>query len=173
MAAAAARQARSILCSHRETVAAPPSLAWKMLLEKIRRPDLYVPGVKSVEVVKEFSANSIERKMMAGDKLIHEIIGADEATLTVVFRMHQSHPILSGFVTNTVLPLEAEVGGGLPEGEKEATACVLDYTMCWEAKPGAPEAAVKEMQEMLPNSCVNAVVHAKEMMEKAAKENAQ
>ncbi|CAE7380575.1 unnamed protein product [Symbiodinium natans] len=165
-----ATQARTILCSHRELIAAPPSLAWKMLLEKIRRPDKYVPGVTSVEVVKELGGHSIERKMTAGGKVIHEIIGANETAMTVVFRMHQSHPILSGFVTNTVLPHEAEVGGGALEGDQEPSTCLLDYTMCFEAKPDAPEEAVKQMQEMLPKSCVNAVVHAKELMEKAAAE---
>ncbi|CAE7767516.1 unnamed protein product [Symbiodinium sp. CCMP2592] len=164
-----ASQTRTILCSHREVVFAPPSLAWKMLIEKIRRPDKYVPGVTSVEVVKELGGNSIERKMTAGGKVIHEIIGADATAMTVIFRMHQSHPILSGFVTNTVLPHEGELGGGATEGEKEPESCVIDYTMCWEAKPGAPEDAVKQMQEMLPKSCVNAVTHAKELMEKAAK----
>ncbi|CAE7800861.1 unnamed protein product, partial [Symbiodinium sp. CCMP2456] len=120
-------------------------------------------------VVKELGGHSIERKMTAGGKVIHEIIGADATAMTVIFRMHQSHPILSGFVTNTVLPHEGEVGGGATEGDKEPESCVIDYTMCWEAKPGAPEDAVKQMQDMLPKSCVNAVTHAKELMEKAAK----
>ncbi|CAE7333728.1 unnamed protein product [Symbiodinium sp. KB8] len=95
--------------------------------------------------------------------------GGKATAMTVIFRMHQSHPILSGFVTNTVLPHEGEVGGGATEGDKEPESCVIDYTMCWEAKPGAPEDAVKQMQDMLPKSCVNAVTHAKELMEKAAK----
>ena len=52
------------------------------LLEKIRRPDKYVPGVTSVEVVKELGGNAIERKMWVGGKEIHEIIGADDVAMT-------------------------------------------------------------------------------------------
>ena len=37
-----------------------------------------------------------------------------------------------------VLPHEGEVGGGATEGDKEPESCVIDYTMCWEAKPGGP-----------------------------------
>ena len=41
----------------------------------------------------------------------------------------------------------------------------MDYTMCFEAKASAPQEAVEQMKEMLPKSCVNAVIHAKELME--------
>ena len=81
--------------------------------------------------------------------------------------MHHTHPILSGFVTNSVLPYDAELGGGLPSGEAEPSSCILDYTTCFEAKASAPQEAVEQMKEMLPKSCVNAVIHAKELMEAA------
>ena len=42
--------------------------------------------------------------------------------------MHHTHPILSGFVTNTVLPHDAELGGGLAEGETEPSSC-LEFTL--------------------------------------------
>jgi hypothetical protein len=41
--------------THIAKVNAPADVLWSKLVEKIRRPDLYVPGVKTVEVVQEFS----------------------------------------------------------------------------------------------------------------------
>ena len=44
-------------------VAAPASLIWQMMKEKIERPDLYVPGVQRVEIRRRIGAHSVERVM--------------------------------------------------------------------------------------------------------------
>ena len=154
------------MTSHREVVKAPASVVWRLLLDKIRRPDKYVPGVEKVEVVAELGPDSIERKMWTGDgKMIHEIIGADATTRTVIFRSHATHPVFSGFVTNTVLPAE---GSAEPVGaDVEPAECILDYSLNWSPKAGAPEQAVSAAREAMPKSIRGAVIGTKKLAEDA------
>ena len=146
----------SVLVNHCTKVNAPPAVLWQVLVDKVRRPDKYVPGVKqeNVTVVQEFSELAIERKMTLGGNLIHEYINADPQTSTVVYKS-MPNPAMRGFVTNTMY---VEPG---PDGD----AVYLDYTMNWIFKDeGAPDKQA-EMQE----SIRGAVEHTK----KAAEEQAQ
>lgn len=131
---------------------APPKVLWEKLVQKIRRPDLFVPGVTNVEVVKEFSELSIERKMtVGGEKVVHELITADPLTQQVVFKT-VTDSTFRGVVTNTMFE----------EGED----LYLDYTMNWMYLTGDGPDKRAEMQELIKN----AVVHTKEVAEEAAKE---
>jgi len=133
-------------------VDAPPKVLWEKLVQKIRRPDLFVPGVTNVEVVKEFSELSIERKMtVGGEKVVHELITADPLTQQVVFKT-VTDSTFRGVVTNTMFE----------EGED----LYLDYTMNWMYLTGDGPDKRAEMQELIKN----AVVHTKEVAEEAAKE---
>ena len=158
-----------VFVSHREHVAAPPSVVWGLLLEKIRHPEKFVPGVTDVEVVRELgSRHAIERKMVAGGTTrIHEIIAADPVTMTVTFRHHASNPIFSGFVTNTVLPAGAEEVGpaASAEGAEEPQQCILDFTMNWYAKPAAPAEVVRGASENMPHAIRGAVQATKKAAE--------
>jgi hypothetical protein len=148
--------AQRVFMSHREVVNVPPAFLYSVLLDKIRHPEKFVPGVKDVEIVQEFAPNAVERIMHLGDKTIHEIIGADDMTYTVTFRMHADHPVFAGFVTNSVLPhpdTTAEIFPKQP-GAEEQHSCLLDFTMNWTAKREIPadkfEAMTKELTSMKP-----------------------
>ena len=132
------------------TVDAPATRLWSMLKEKIRRPEKFLPGVVSVEIPKEYGPNTVERIMVIEDgkarKTVHEIVSADEATMTVIFKL-KNDPIYTGFVSNTVF--------------EERGRQLLDFTMNWTLKDSSLlirepdwEAAIKQ-----------AAIQAKEMAE--------
>mmetsp|Transcript_8051 Transcript_8051/g.11057 ORF Transcript_8051/g.11057 Transcript_8051/m.11057 type:complete len:127 (+) Transcript_8051:267-647(+) len=110
-----------------------------------RRPDKYVPMVKTVEIPRRFSDGSVERIMVAetpkGDITINEYISISDITKTVVFLL-KNDPNYYGFVTNTVF--EAQDG-----------TTILDYTVNW-----TPYKKETEGPDMA-NSIRNAVLHAK------------
>ena len=94
------------LANQQALIDAPADKVWAMMREKIERPDKYVPGVVEVEIVNRFDDGAVERVMLArgeaGDKRIHEIISASDATRTVVFllkddpaffRLHHQHRV--------------------------------------------------------------------------------
>ncbi|MEM7731085.1 MAG: AtaL-like protein, partial [Pseudomonadota bacterium] len=115
--------------SFKTDINASAERVWEMMVEKIRRPDKYVPGVVSIDVLQQFSELSIERRMtVCGEgntqKTVREIITADPATRTVIFKL-QDDPVYTGYVLNMVFD-----EGGRVE---------LDYTMHWTLKdPAAP-----------------------------------
>jgi hypothetical protein len=149
---------RRVLVSHREVVRAPATMVWSLLLEKIRSPEKYVPGVTDVSVLREWGTHFVERKMKAGPSTMHEIISADPNVMSVVFRTHASHPVLSGFVSNTVLPdptTEEELAGRV-DG-KEPDTCLLDFTMNLTAKSSMPQEAFEAMREKMGDAIVKAV----------------
>lgn len=142
---------QGVLVSHDEVVNTTPSVLWRVLIDKIRHPDKFLP-VRDVTVVRENiggNPDAIERTMKMGDNLIHEIISTDPVTLTVVFRMHADHPVFRGFVINTILPFDKEEigGGGAAAGAEEPTRCVLRFSMVWEPKENAPAGAVEAARE--------------------------
>lgn len=138
------------LAHHQELIDAPADKVWAMMREKIERPDIYVPGVVKVDIVKRFDDGSVERIMVvrteAGEKTIHEIIAASDATRMVVFSL-KDDPDFYGFISNTVFATER--------------GTVLDYTVNW--TPHAEGAA-----ESLPDIAAmirGAVLHAKHLAE--------
>jgi hypothetical protein len=140
------------LTSFRAAIDAPAALVWEMMVEKVERPDLYVPGVRRVEIVRRLGPTTVERRMGVGppgaERDVHELITYDAATMTVVFKLLDD-PKYTGFVTNTVFA--------------EGTGTTLDYTMNWQARGeeagGADWAAVIRQ----------AVLHAKSLAEARAR----
>ena len=114
--------------TYKASVDAPAGKLWDMMVEKIRHPDKYVPGVVSVRVVKEFGSTAIEREMLVqsdrGEKTVREIISADPVTRTVIFKL-KDDPVYSGYVINMVF--------------EENGVVELDYTMHWTTKTGEAE----------------------------------
>ncbi|MEM9761415.1 MAG: AtaL-like protein [Pseudomonadota bacterium] len=114
--------------AYKTAVDAPADRLWSMMVEKIRRPDRYVPGVVSVRVVSEFGPASIEREMVVeaseGRKTVRELISADETTRTVIFKL-KDDPVFTGYVVNMLF--------------EENGMVQLDYTMHWTTKSGQPE----------------------------------
>ena len=76
------------LVTHTAKVNAPASVMWKLLVEKVRKPHKFIPGLeeKNVEVIQDIAPLCIERRMTFENDVIHEIITADEATQTVRWR---------------------------------------------------------------------------------------
>jgi len=107
--------------AHRVAVNAPVDRLWALMVEKIRAPQRFVPGVEAVEIVRDLGPLSIERRMQVGGTLVHELITGDPATLSMMFKLigDQRH---RGFVLNIIYP------GDVPE---------LEYVMHWHPRPGA------------------------------------
>ncbi|MEO0460635.1 MAG: DUF1857 domain-containing protein [Myxococcota bacterium] len=108
-------------------------------------------GVVEVRVVQEFGPDSIEREMIVKDgdttKTVHELITADPATKTVIFKL-KNDPDYTGYVINMVFD-----EGGIVE---------LDYTMHWTQKD--PSKSLREPD--WSKAIKSAVLHAKGMVEK-------
>jgi hypothetical protein len=136
------------LVNHREKVNASAEKLWGMMLEKIRRPDKYVPGIVRVELLNDYNEFSVERRMeTAHGKLIREIIFADTVTKTVIFKYVQD-PMYSGFVTNTIF--------------EEEDGVYLDYTLNWSLKSGQQD---PQPESFWAETIKKAVLHAKAMAE--------
>lgn len=144
-----------VFVHHVVKVNAPAKVLWEKLVQKIRRPDLFVPGVSDVKVVQEFSELSIERKMtIGGEKIVHEYITADPLTKQVIFKT-VTDSTFRGFVTNTMF--------------EEGDDLYLDYTMNWIYLSGDGPDKQAEMQDLIQK----AVVHTKEVSEKASAESVE
>lgn len=139
------------LTAFKTEVNAPAATLWTMMREKMERPDKYVPGVQKVEIVQRFDEGSIERVMVAGGgdqaKTIHEIITADDRTMTVVFKL-KDDPIYTGFVINTVFEDEGHVW--------------LDYTMHWTPKDIGAQIEEPDFAEVVKESVLKAKAMAEE-----------
>lgn len=136
--------------SFKTEVDASAERLWEMMVEKMRRPDKYVPGVVSVDVVQEFSDLAIERRMTAkeggAEKTIHEIITADPETMTVIFKL-KDDPVYTGYVINMIFDEDGKVE--------------LDYTMHWTPK----DASAVTNEPDWARAIQGAVLHAKKLAE--------
>ena len=121
------------LVRHRAQIDASVDAVWRHLLDKIERPELYVPAVTRSQILARPAEGVVDRLMyLLGDdgeeREVRERITADEATRTAIF-LSQGSPIFTGLVTNTIL----DDGDGVE----------LDITMNWVERPGiAPQDAV-------------------------------
>lgn len=116
------------LVSYRTKVDAPFDVLWQHLLEKIEKPEKFIPAVTRSEILGRPGPSTVDRLMYlddgSGEQPTREIITHDIHTRCIVFKM-TDNPVWSGFVTNTVM----DDRGGLE----------LDITMHWQAKePGHP-----------------------------------
>jgi hypothetical protein len=144
---------RQIFINRRERVLAPPTVAWSLLLDEIRNPNHYIPGVTDVSFPHEGGTHFVERKMKIGVIECHEIISADPNVMSVVHRSHASHPVFTGFVSTTVLPdpeSDEELVGHV--GGKEPDSCVLDFTIVMSAKPAMPMKQVEEARSLMSDA---------------------
>lgn len=134
--------------NHKVKVEASVERVWNLLLHKIRRPDLYVPGIVKVEILNEFGEFAVERRMETGHgKSIHEVISADELTKSVIFK-YKSDPVFSGYVLNIVY--------------EEENSVYLEYALHWTPKPGKVHT---ETDAFWAETIKNAVLHAKRLAE--------
>ena len=121
---------QAALASHEELVAAPYALVWRMLEKKVYEPQLSVPGIENVRILRDGGngKDGVERKMfqkLRGND-IHELITwtNDDSRCLVTFAM-LSDPQLEGVVTN-----EAEA--------VDATTTRVKYEMDWKYRPDVP-----------------------------------
>ena len=135
-------------------IQAPAKIVWDIMVEKVTRPDLHVPGVKEVKSEALSTQNSVSRSMIVGtngsDKTVNELINYDPELMSVVFKL-DNDPHFSGSVTNIIFEEDGEV--------------YLDYIMHWTPKQQAAHLPKMDLQEMVEN----AVNHAKNEAEKRAK----
>jgi len=154
---------QAVFISYKAKVNASVPTVWKVLLDKIRRPDKYVPGVVKVEILKELGPNAIERRMeTATGQVIAETISADALTKTVLFK-HHNDPKLSGMVTNVVYE------------ENDGKDVFVEFVMSWTAKSiDSSEEDKKIFEEMKARMSAGmikgAVLKTKEHAEAAEKE---
>lgn len=123
---------------------------WEMMVEKIRRPDKYVPGVTEVKVLQDFGPLSIEREMIVKngteEHTVRELITADETSKTVIFKL-KDHPHFTGYVINMIFDDGDDVE--------------LDYTAHWTKKDPHSDVLLPNLEEMIRK----AVEHTKELAE--------
>lgn len=121
--------------SHRVPVQADMDRLWSLLVDKIRHPEKYVPGVEQVRILKELGPLSVERLMHvrspAGLKPIHELIVADTSTRSVLFKLLDD-PVYSGWVLNVVY--------------EESGRLELEYALYWSVREGVQPAAAPDLK---------------------------
>lgn len=127
------------LVRHRVAINAPVDAIWDHLLRKIEKPEDYVPAATRSEILARPAPDTVERLMVLRDETgeerpTHEIITADRATPTVIFKLKEN-PAFTGLVTNTILA--------------EGTAPVFDITMNWVERPGTPDTSHVDWQAMV------------------------
>lgn len=132
------------LVRHRSEINASVEAIWSHLLRKIEQPEHYVPAAIRSEILGRLGPDSVDRLMVLRDehgeeRPTREIITADRATLTIVFKLMDS-PIFTGLVTNSVIPTE-----DVP---------VLDITMNWQERPNVPEVANVDWLAMVSDAVV-------------------
>ena len=116
---------------HTQLVAAPLAAVWAVLVDKVSRPERFVPNVERVEIVHDggLEAGGVERKMWptGAPVPIHEIIRGERSgnNRGVVDFVSLGHPLIHGYVLNTV---EAVDGA----------SCRLTFTMRWTRRGDAP-----------------------------------
>jgi len=98
---------------------------WRLLLEKIERPQRFVPGVSEVEIL-EREAGFLVRRMKAGDLELVERITVFERQKQIDFVL-VDHPVYAGQVINKVEVLHE----GLPLS--------LTFSLDWRRKDGQPD----------------------------------
>lgn len=136
------------LINHREKINVNPEKLWAMMLEKMRHPDKYVPGIVRVEILNDYDEFNIERSMETiHGKVIHELISADKFTKTVIFKSFHD-TMYSGFVSNTIF--------------EEEDGVYLDYTLNWTLKPGQHDT---QPDSFWADTIKKAVLHAKMLAE--------
>ena len=135
--------------THRVPVRTSLETLWALLVDKMRHPDRYLAGVEQVEILHEDGPLAIERRMhvrsSGGVAVVRERIVADEATRSVLFKLH-GDPLFTGWVVNMI----HEVDGGLE----------LEYTMHWTPRAGA-QVPERDWQD----ANTRAVEHTREMAE--------
>jgi hypothetical protein len=146
--------ASRIIVSVRETIHAPPTTVWQLMLEAMRDPAKYVPLLSDVSISNQTKYFNERKSTIRGLGVIHTLNSADPAMMSVVRRLHASHPTFSGSNITIVLPdpTSAQEWDG-QSGLEEPTTCVLDFTLSYTAKPGVPleevQAARKTIQEVV------------------------
>lgn len=130
------------LVRHRLEINASVEAIWSHLLRKIEKPELYVPAAVRSEILARPGPDSVDRLMVLRDehgeeRPTREIITADRATLTIVFKLAEN-PVFTGLVTNSVI---------LTQG-----APVFDITMNWLERPGMPEVTNVDWQAMVTDA---------------------
>ncbi|WP_119167595.1 AtaL-like protein [Algihabitans albus] len=88
--------------THTEEVAASVATIWRLLVDKIENPGPYVPGVRSVDILKR-AADHVVRHMVTEQLDLTERITRDARRLEVVFTL-VDHPSYVGSVTNRIEP---------------------------------------------------------------------
>ena len=131
-----------VLTRYTVKVDAPASELWNVLVDKVTRPQLYMPDVLSVEIRKQFSPYSVERSVRVGDnKTVNELVTANVLTKTVLFKI-QDDAFFRGFVTQSIY----EEGG----------QTFLEYVMNWSGKGcNAPDLHNGVVTEVIKNVVEN------------------
>jgi hypothetical protein len=145
---------RQLTYTHRDVVRAPPSVTWAILMDSIRNPTKYIPGMSDVTLLNE-RERYIERKAkMGGVMACHDLISWDPNLMTIVHRDHAAHPESCGYVLTAVLPdptqKYAYEFAGQDEATTEGDTCFLDFTLVMTAKAGMTKESFEECSEALP-----------------------
>lgn len=136
--------------THRVAVRSSMETLWALLVDKIRHPERYVPGVERVEVLRDLGPHAIERRMhlrVGGHlKPVHELVCADALTHSVLYKLVDD-PAYTGWVLNLV--------------HEEAGRLELEYTMHWTSRPGLADVPDVDWQAAI----AGAVEHTRQIAE--------
>jgi hypothetical protein len=156
---------RRVLVTQRDIVHAPPSVMWAIMMDEMRNPAKYIPRVTDVTIIRD-GTTFVERKMTLDGEELHEIVSLDPNVLSLVHRVHASHPAFSGFVSCTVLPDPASTEEFGAVGHAEDRTCYVDFTMTLTAKASLPQDAFKAAREKFRDSLLQSSEMTKQCAER-------
>lgn len=115
--------------SHSVMVRAPLERLWGLLLDKIERPQDYLPEVREVEILERQPGYLLRRMRVAEMELVERV--------TVFEKRHEvdyvlvDHPVYAGQVVNRIEELYETEEPGLP--------LRLTFALDWRRKDGKPD----------------------------------
>lgn len=107
------------MLSLQQSVSAPASVAWELLLDRVQQPEQYIDGIEAVEMLSQEGHTHI-RKLETANGAVTERIVLEPAALKITHYLVK-HPFFKG---QTVYSILAE----------DDDNCRLDLEQDWEAK---------------------------------------
>jgi len=108
---------------------------WKVLMDKVERPEKYVPGIDGCRIV-ERTPDGLVRAVSAGGATFHEKVTFDPDTAEITFTL-LDHPLYTGCVIN-------RAGGTSRQSPVAPT--MLTFIMEWSRREG--NASAGEVQRL-------------------------
>lgn len=135
---------------------------WRVLLDRIERPERYLAGVEACAFPENTETYAVRELMLAGAPL-RERITIDERQGEIRYEL-ADHPLFTGDVINALIP---------PAPDDPKATPIVQFRMDWQPRGDEARAIEAEIEPTLRESMRDAVLFVKQVAEKQAKTGVQ